>query len=570
MFEDFEVTLSTNEATPAPTPLTTLPEIRAQYKAALVTEVVKRNNSTLNLPATETTSRFKDAVPINTFNNMQVAVLGAGGIGSPTARNLVTMGITNLTVIDYDTVESQNVGTQFHKYVDIGTLKTKALHDSLLEMYFTSINTVPCKVDNLAHLQEVTSHTKIDILIGAVDNMEIRNSIGRTIMRYYAELRDDTYFEDDDGYAEKLILDALDWPNLPAFYIDARMSLGLWNIFVLPLRKEYVNALTPELRDDLIETYEKHAMFSPEEGMQEPCTARALGYTGENIASYIAALVDTIARKMIKPNNPEHKEAIKEFYHMGKRRSDSMPLRWMESFNARDFKSLNRDVHKETLISNLSEANQEVNRLGEEVDRLGEEVDRLTQQLSDIAERKTEQPTQPTQPTQPMQPMQPMLTEQPPAPNKLTILHNGERIEDGVYIGYSVGGWVKKGIVKVTVEPMGWGLNVTIWVGNNPIGYVDDADLNSSDPHILRLYQEVDWAVIEDVEEPTTAPPINIWNGMTIPAGSIIRLSNHTQGELFIPTDEPMYAKLNNQDKAVFHTQEEFESSVLAVMYLAQ
>ena len=61
-------------------------------------------------------------------------IIGCGAVGSTLAENLVRLGITNITLYDFDTVESHNIANQMFRETDIGKLKTEALRDILLEI----------------------------------------------------------------------------------------------------------------------------------------------------------------------------------------------------------------------------------------------------------------------------------------------------------------------------------------------------------------------------------------------------------------------------------------------------
>lgn len=65
------------------------------------------------------------------LSSKSVAILGCGGLGSNCAVLLVRAGVLNLTLVDYDCVEADNLNRQ-HYFVDqIGVAKVEALSDTL-------------------------------------------------------------------------------------------------------------------------------------------------------------------------------------------------------------------------------------------------------------------------------------------------------------------------------------------------------------------------------------------------------------------------------------------------------
>lgn len=67
------------------------------------------------------------------FNNEEfntpVTIIGAGALGSWLALYLAKLGITNITVYDFDEVESHNIANQAFNIHDIGKTKTQALQE---------------------------------------------------------------------------------------------------------------------------------------------------------------------------------------------------------------------------------------------------------------------------------------------------------------------------------------------------------------------------------------------------------------------------------------------------------
>lgn len=215
-------------------------------------------------------TRYSTAMNLRKFRNTSVCIIGAGGIGSWIARSLVGMGLLHLALVDYDTVELHNVGPQMYPVSDLGRKKVEATADSLREFRGLEIQQIDEKVTSYAQLVETLGHVP-DILITAVDNMELRNAL----------------FSDLKG------VDAAN--KCPELFIDTRMGLGFWNVYAIPVREVLAN----DAYRDLLNTYSEEALFDDSEGVYEACTERAIVYTGANIASYVCALIhrwnDTIS-----------------------------------------------------------------------------------------------------------------------------------------------------------------------------------------------------------------------------------------------------------------------------------
>lgn len=74
------------------------------------------------------------------FRNKSVVIVGVGGIGSVTAEMLTRCGIGKLILIDYDTVEIENMNRLFFKPSQCGLSKTEAAYQTLhVYLYIISL-----------------------------------------------------------------------------------------------------------------------------------------------------------------------------------------------------------------------------------------------------------------------------------------------------------------------------------------------------------------------------------------------------------------------------------------------
>ncbi len=184
--------------------------------------------------------RQLDIVDPGRLGRQPITVIGAGGIGSPTVLTLSKMGAPNITVYDGDSVEAHNLPNQMFRIKDVGKPKVQALSDIVWE--YAGFKITPIQ-------QYFTDQPVNGLVISAVDSMEGEH--GRSAiwerMRYNATV---------------------------PLYIDARMSAQVLRI----------HTISPSNPRD-IRWYEK-TLYS--NGEEAPCTERAIIYTVQNIAGFIA------------------------------------------------------------------------------------------------------------------------------------------------------------------------------------------------------------------------------------------------------------------------------------------
>ena len=106
---------------------------------------------------------------------LSIVVVGAGAIGSFTALALAKMGYGNITVYDFDTIDDENMNCQFYRTSDIGKKKAVAIKELVYDFTGFEIKTFDAKVDR-------NSVLNANIVISAVDSMEVRKLIGETAM----------------------------------------------------------------------------------------------------------------------------------------------------------------------------------------------------------------------------------------------------------------------------------------------------------------------------------------------------------------------------------------------------
>jgi sulfur carrier protein ThiS adenylyltransferase len=173
---------------------------------------------------------------------LDVAIIGAGSIGSNLTMLLARLGVKNITVYDFDDVEDHNLGHQAYRVKDIGRKKVDALTEIIKECTDIDVVGVDQKVEKV----------KTDILVLAVDSMDARKTI----------------FENSDFQ----------------FYVDGRMGGETFNIY----------AGTTFER----EKYEK-TLYSDEDASDAPCGGKAIGY----ISYLVSALMEICIKKIINTDD---------------------------------------------------------------------------------------------------------------------------------------------------------------------------------------------------------------------------------------------------------------------------
>lgn len=106
--------------------------------------------------------------PQSLLKSANVLVLGAGGTGSHTTEALARLGVGNITVVDFDTVELSNLNRQNFEYNDVGKLKTAALKERIERVNpYINIKTVTKKISSAKDITEVG--TNFNIVISCID-----------------------------------------------------------------------------------------------------------------------------------------------------------------------------------------------------------------------------------------------------------------------------------------------------------------------------------------------------------------------------------------------------------------
>lgn len=108
------------------------------------------------------------------LTSLDLALCGAGAVGSNLADNLVRHGVTKLRVIDHDRVEQHNISTQLYGEADVGIWKVEALRNHLFRTCGVEIEPIRKELN----AQNVPSLLKgAGLIIDAFDNSHSRQFV---------------------------------------------------------------------------------------------------------------------------------------------------------------------------------------------------------------------------------------------------------------------------------------------------------------------------------------------------------------------------------------------------------
>lgn len=182
-----------------------------------------------------------DILPPSELEGLHLIIIGAGGISSPTAFSLAKMGFPKITVYDEDTVARHNLNTTIYRKRDEGKFKVLALKEIIEESSDTEVIAIP---------RMFSAKDKVrGIVISGVDSMKARAEIWTAVK--------------------------LNNIHIP-IYIDGRMGAQLLRVF----------SVNPCGSLD-IEQYEK-SLYTDEQALKAPCTARGIYFTVNHAAGIIA------------------------------------------------------------------------------------------------------------------------------------------------------------------------------------------------------------------------------------------------------------------------------------------
>lgn len=185
--------------------------------------------------------------------DVDVHVVGVGGLGSPIALALAKLGCPRIHLYDPDSVEPHNLPNQVYRVRDVGRPKVEALAELLQEF-------VPAAVT--PHTEKVGVADLSGIVVSAVDSMASRRAIWEGSVRYRTGVR---------------------------LLVDARLGGEVGRVL----------AVLPASPID-VDRYEA-TLFADAAAYEDACTAQATIYTGFGVAALVAGAIKRHVRQQELP-----------------------------------------------------------------------------------------------------------------------------------------------------------------------------------------------------------------------------------------------------------------------------
>ncbi len=114
----------------------------------------------------------------NKFQNTKIILLGVGGVGSFALDSLYRTGVTNITIVDFDTYEESNLNRQMGSEGNIGRVKVEALKEKYPNLEIIHEKITETWVDEF-------DFSSFDYILDAIDDIKPKV---RLIQKYYDKL----------------------------------------------------------------------------------------------------------------------------------------------------------------------------------------------------------------------------------------------------------------------------------------------------------------------------------------------------------------------------------------------
>lgn len=129
----------------------------------------------------EALTRYINRDDLEKIQSLKVGIIGAGGLGSNAALNLVRSGFKSFIIADFDQVEASNLNRQFYFLKQKDKLKVEALKENLLLINpDLAIKTI-CQEITKANIADIFK--SCDIIIEACDRVASKKIVVEEFMQ---------------------------------------------------------------------------------------------------------------------------------------------------------------------------------------------------------------------------------------------------------------------------------------------------------------------------------------------------------------------------------------------------
>jgi len=219
---------------------------------------VENSDVTILSKVDEYTIRFNSAPWFEFAKNLNIVLVGAGGIGSWCGISLGRLCSNGLIdIYDGDRFETVNMAGQLVSKKDIGCYKAHVLSSRINAYCDKAVGIGACENITLEKLYNslLYHNTSAIVIICGADNMEARRECYAAFSRY----------SDDANNSNNKIL-----------YIDGRLSAEVFQIFTLVPSDTYNRKL-----------YEDKYLFSDKEAEEEVCSYKQTSHVAQLIGGFI-------------------------------------------------------------------------------------------------------------------------------------------------------------------------------------------------------------------------------------------------------------------------------------------
>ncbi len=114
----------------------------------------------------------------NKLQNSKLILLGVGGVGSFALDSLYNTGVTDITIVDFDTYEDSNMNRQLGSHGNIGKIKVESLKNRYPEVTAINVKITPEWIDNF-------DFSQYDYILDAIDDIKPKVHL---INKYYTKV----------------------------------------------------------------------------------------------------------------------------------------------------------------------------------------------------------------------------------------------------------------------------------------------------------------------------------------------------------------------------------------------